>query len=275
MDQVKSAGNSWVDAASLAGATKNGVAESVTQFATAVISMTSSAGGELVVERGRTSATLTEVQVVTLAAAVKKTVTVLACETFLRVSLRNNTAGATVSSVETFYYDQLFKLNADDAASVSVTSSALPTGAATETGVQGIISAVQALPTYSTGGASDRLVVQQAVGRLPTATILWDAVGVGAGSTGYSSSVDTAYINGPITLFGMLSNQSNMTLQPQVSTDGNAWFTEPSAIYVDANGNWFRTMTIGARYLRLELVNADASATTVTGHASLKYDSVS
>ena len=40
MDQVKSAGNSWVDAASLAGATKNGVAESVTQFATAVVSMT-------------------------------------------------------------------------------------------------------------------------------------------------------------------------------------------------------------------------------------------
>lgn len=113
MDQIKSTGNSWVDLSTLAGGTKHGVAEPVTQFATAVVTITSSGGGELVIERGRTVSTLTEVQVISLTAATKKTVAVLACEALFRVTLRNTTASPTVSSVETYYYDQLFELDAD------------------------------------------------------------------------------------------------------------------------------------------------------------------
>lgn len=188
MDQIKSTGNSWADVTTLSGATKHGVAEPVTQFATAVVTITSSGGGELVIERGRTVASLTEVQVISLTAATKKTVTILACETLLRVSLRNTTASPTISTVETFFYDQLF--------TPSATYSTLGAGASSDRLLVDVAELSQAGPTVTTAlprmgiygqvqgtsnwkppmlSSNGQLIVNLGVGRLPSTAMLWSA----------------------------------------------------------------------------------------------------
>lgn len=207
-----------------------------------------------------------------------------------------------------------------DTVATVVNSSALPTNAATETGVAAVTAAVNARPTYSTigsGAMADRLLVdvvelaqagptvstslprvgvfgqitgtsswkppllstdghllvKRSVGPLPSSSTIFGGTSVSAGSTAASFSIDTAY-NTTVSVFGTVSQNSNLTLSVQLSTNDSTWFTDPDTIYIGFSGDFSRTFQTGVRYIRLQLINSGTTTTTITAVASYKNEAV-
>tara|TARA_R110000824_G_scaffold266033_1_gene454965 strand:+ start:1019 stop:1726 length:708 start_codon:yes stop_codon:yes gene_type:complete len=193
------------------------------------------------------------------------------------------------------------KVTACDTGAVVVSSSALPSGAATEASLAAlsgnvttcdtgaVVVSSSALPSggatsaLQTSGNSDLTTLAGCVvgttltvsssgssALASTNTVLASSVSVSDGATETSASVD-ANTAQAVQVFGSLTDSSG-NIRIQISADNSNWFDDSeNSIYVDTSGFFSKNLKmVGARYVRLIYSNASGSAQTYTANCSIK-----
>lgn len=157
------------------------------------------------------------------------------------------------------------KVTACNTGAVVVSSSALPTGGATSA----LQTSGNASLTTLAGCVSGTTMTVSAGAVSTTATTLKGGVSVADGATETTSGVDAgASLN--VSFFGNLSDTTG-NIVIEVSSDDSAYYDIGENIYVDGTGNFYKNFNgIGARYIRLKYTNGSGGAKTWTAIASVK-----
>ena len=102
-----------------------------------------------------------------------------------------------------------------------------------------------------------------------TATLLKDAVSVSDSTAEVSASVDMNTVR-DVQIFGNLNDTSG-TIVVQVSRDNSTFFNNSEqTVYVESSGNFAKTMSINARYVRFSYTNGSGSTKVWTLISSTK-----
>lgn len=212
-------------------------------------------------------------------------------DTSNQLSVKDSDANTALSSINT-------KITACDTGAVVVSSSALPTGAATEstlatlsgnvtacnTGAVVVSSsalptgaATSALQTTANGHLSDLAgcvsgtTLTVSSGALSTTnTALESATSVADGATETTSAVDCGAAH-TIQVFGSLTDSTG-NIKIQLSANNSDFFDDSeNSIFVDSSGFFAKNLNmIGARYVRLSYSNSSGSSATWTANLSIK-----
>ncbi len=100
-------------------------------------------------------------------------------------------------------------------------------------------------------------------------TLLRDAVSVADTATSTTASVDLGGVR-MCAVFGSLTDVTS-NIKVQVSADDSSYFdNSEQTIYVESSGDYYKTLSVDARYVKFSYTNSSGSAATWTANLSRK-----
>lgn len=157
------------------------------------------------------------------------------------------------------------KVTACNTGAVVVSSSALPTGGATSA----LQTSGNASLTTLAGCVSGTTLTVSAGTVSTTPTTLKNAVAVADGATETSSGIDAGAAK-TVAFFGNLSDTTG-NIKVEVSSDDTNYYDTSENIFVSSTGAFYKNFDgLGARYIRLVYTNGSGGSKTWTAIASVK-----
>lgn len=297
---MQSTRNSFYQKTVAAGATVTGTAERVGRFNSISIVVYSTQAITATAMGGPTSTSLRIAKATSVAANTRTEMFVAAVDANFMLQLTNSGASAATVDVST-QFSRAFKLDNDE----------LDTGAAAESTLQAVNAKTETTNSHlqtlldvrgqpnavadgsvmwrgvsyghDTSGGQQRPLAVDSSGRLEVALIgqatshasmhatTIDAGGAFTVSTG---SINTEYVNGPVTMFGVCTGPMNWYVQ--ASSDNVSWYTlaeQHRTMYIDSAESFSHTFTSGVKYHRLLFQNTSGMANSVTAFGSYKKNS--